>query len=177
MSKRERSLTISVSVSLTALAALAALSVLVSERRGRLECHVEKMPTFVTLHYKTPYDAPIVVHNCALAQRAGARMIVYTEDMEARYCRTCTCIRSAPHIAHHPTPRQLHADLVVLRQSFFRMLSSRARTHDFLATYGEGAFWEKHKYRNYFNSGLIFVRNVQSANYTDLIPWMYRIRT
>jgi len=64
-----------------------------------------KIPLILTLHYKTPYDTPLVVHNCIQAKSVGARMIVYTEDMGSKYCSVCTCVLIVPTNCKPPNPR------------------------------------------------------------------------
>ncbi len=159
------------------------------------------IPLVVTLHYKTWYDEPFVTHNCIMAHRARAHMVVYTEKMTSKYCSVCECRLFIPEKCPPPNKKPgatnhceklffvsrmvpklgefiyIDADAVVMHEEFFRMFAARAQVHDFLATYAEGSLKEKPKYINYFNSGLMFIRYVKGANYSEMIPKMYKFRS
>ena len=159
------------------------------------------IPRVLTLHYKTWYDERYVEHNCVMASRAGAQMMVYTEKMNSKYCEVCECRRFVP--ANCPPPNSkpgatnhcekliffarmipkldefiyLDADTVVMDRRFFRMFAARAQVHDFLATYAEGSLKERPRYVNYFNSGMLFIRNLQGANYSAMVSRMYKFHS
>lgn len=159
-----------------------------------------ELPTVITLHFKTPWDAPYVEHNCIQATRAGARIVIYTDNIKYRYCQSCQCEKFEPTQCKPPNPRPnsmnncekltliaalvprlrafvyLDADLIVTRRSFFKRLAIRSFAHDFLATPGHMSYTKVHNYRVDVNSGLFFIRYVPSANYSDLVPLMYRMR-
>ncbi len=159
------------------------------------------IPPIVTLHYKTWYDEPFITHNCIMAKRAGARMAVYTQYLTSNYCSVCECRRFVPANCPPPDKRPgatnhceklffvsrmvpklgefiyIDADAAVMHDEFFRMFAVRTQVHDFLATYAENALKQKPRYAEYFNSGLMFIRYLKSANYTSMIPKMYDLGT
>jgi len=145
---------------------------------------------------------PLVLHNCIQAKSVGVQMVVYTEDLASKYCSSCTCILFEPVNCKPPDARPnsrnhceklsfmarmipkyrefiyLDADLLVMHpEKLFRGLASRALTTDFLATYAEGASKEPAKYKNYFNSGMMFIRYIPELNYSELLPRMYEAKS
>jgi len=159
-----------------------------------------KTPTVVTLHYKTWYDSPIILHNCLAAKSVNVRMIVHTEYMSDEYCDVCKCVKFAQTNCPSPlegTPNHcekmywlseaieeyrelifLDADLLVMKpKEFFYGMASKALTTDFLATYAEELAAKPSKYLFDFNSGMMFIRHKPTANYTDLVPRMYKFHT
>eukprot|EP00171_Calliarthron_tuberculosum_P014195 IDg14195t1 len=51
----------------------------------------QSFPQVVTLHYKLPWDTATVTHNCLQAARAGAAMLVYTQNLSSTYCDIGSC--------------------------------------------------------------------------------------
>lgn len=49
------------------------------------------MPVVLTLHYKTTWDSPLIMHNCLAAKSVNVRMIVHNQYMADKYCSVCTC--------------------------------------------------------------------------------------
>lgn len=159
------------------------------------------IPPVITLHYKTWYDEPFVTHNCIMARRAGAHMAIYTENLTSKYCSVCECRLFVPTNCPPPNKKPgatnhceklifvsrmvpqlgqfiyIDADAVVMHKEFFRMFAARSQVHDFLATYAEGSLKEKPKYINFFNSGLMFIRYVNGANYSAMVPRMYKFHS
>ncbi len=157
-------------------------------------------PTTVTLHYNSPWDGPSILHNCAQAKRIGQRMDVHTTNLSEPYCKICRCLPFTPTnclppnttlgAVNHceklaflareiPRYRQLiylDSDAVVMKPEFFRMLHARSRVHDFLAAYGHDAY-RSPKHYGFFNSGVMFIRAIPQANFTELMPRMYRYAT
>ncbi len=159
------------------------------------------IPLIVTLHYLTWFDERYITHNCIVARRAEARMVIYTWNMTSKYCSVCECRPFVP--ANCPPPSNkpgatnhceklffvvqkvpelrefifIDADAVVMHDDFFRMFGARAQVHDFLAPYVEDALIEKPKYLHFFNSGLMFIRFVKGVNYTSMISMMYKLQT
>jgi len=160
------------------------------------------VPVVLTLHFNTRFDSTAILHNCLAAKSINVRMIVHTEYMSAKYCGVCACLKFEEK--NCPSPEKgkrrpslcekmnwmanaiqkyrefifLDADLIVMYpREFFRGMASRAIMTDFLATYAHGLAAHPSKYLNDFNSGMMFIRHIPSANYTDLVPTMYRSHT
>lgn len=158
------------------------------------------VPTAVTLHYPTKdmyYDTMYILHNCILARRVNHPMVVFTQNTSLSYCRACQCRLFKPLHCPSANPREkvnhceklglisrlvpqlgeliyLDADLTVIKPSLFAMLTKRSRNWDFLASYGEGEP-KIQQYKGYFNSGLFYMRYLPTANYSDMLPFMYRL--
>lgn len=166
------------------------------------KAHVS-LPRVVTLHFQSTWDVSTVTHNCAQATRAGASMVVYTQNVSSVYCNTglCRCAALVPIKCKPPNRTAgavnhceklaflagiipelkeviyLDPDVVVMTPDFFHMLAVRGTAHDFLASYAHEAYGARPKYYNFFNSGVLFVRHVRAANYSDLLPRMYKYET
>jgi len=157
------------------------------------------VPIVLTLHFKSLNDSPAILHNCMAAKSVNIPMIVHTEYMTADYCGVCECKEFIPTNCPPPTTEGknhcekmywtidalemygefifLDADLLVIQpKELFYGMASRALSTDFLATYAhKPAFNHPHKYFTPFNSGMMFIRHIPTANYTDLVPRMYRL--
>ena len=170
--------------------------------RAALDSHDQelhmRLPPIFTLHFAQDSDAYGVEHNCVLAAEASASMAVITDNPKYGYCAVCRCIPFNP--THCPAPTRygnnceklalvqrllgevgefvyLDSDLVVMKPRFFRMLAPRTGAHDFVAPLAEGAYLQRARHRNFFNSGLMFIRALPAANHSDLVPRMYRLAT
>jgi len=158
------------------------------------------IPIVLALHYKSRYDAKLVLHNCLAAKSVNVRMVVYTEFMSDKYCDVCACVKFAKTNCPRPRPGKpnhcekmhwmseaieeyrelifLDSDLIIMHpREFFYGMASRALSTDFLATYAETTAAKPSKYLVDFNSGMMFIRHIATANYTDLVPRMYRYHT
>lgn len=168
-------------------------------------CHVEPQTptglTVTTLTFGVPWDADKITHNCRMINGTRHRFFIYTDDLSAPYCRLCTCYRFKPSRCPPPNPKAgsrnnceksvftsrivpklgemvyLDSDLIIMRRDFLDRLYWRSRGHDFLASYGHAGYGKEVKYYNIMNSGLFFMRRVKSADYSELVPRMYRMQT
>ncbi len=157
--------------------------------------------TVVTLAYRVPYDRARVGHNCRMISGTHHRFLIYTDDMSAPFCRLCECRRFEP--ANCPPPNRrpksvnhceklafvarmvprlremvfLDSDLVVMKRYFLDQLQSRSKAHDFLANYDQSGYRHPPKHYTFFNSGMFFMRFLPTANYSDMLPRMYKYRT
>lgn len=159
-----------------------------------------QIPTALTLHFRSPWDRVYVLHNCVQARRASARMLVVTENLDETYCRVCECElfrpigclppnRTAGAVNHceklnfmartvpaHGELIYLDSDVVVMTPTFFSRLAVRSKAANFLATYGHDEYRAPRHY-GYFNSGVLFIRAVENANFSELMPRMYKHAT
>jgi len=158
------------------------------------------VPVVLTLHFKSMNDSQAILHNCMASKSVNVRMIVHTEFMTANYCGVCECVEFTPTNCPPPTTKGknhcekiywtrdvlemyrefifLDADLLLMHpKKFFYGIASRALSTDFLATYAHvPAVNHPHIYLTPFNSGMMFIRHIPTANYTDLVPRMYRLK-
>lgn len=157
--------------------------------------------TVTTLAYNVPWDMDKVSHNCRMISGTRHRFLIFTDRMNAPFCRLCRCRRFIPSRCPPPNAKPkarnnceksvftarmvprlgemvyLDSDLIIMRRDFLDRLYWRSRGHDFLASYDPSGYGKEVKYYNFINSGLFFMRSVKSANYSDLVPRMYKART
>jgi len=144
---------------------------------------------------------PFILNNCLLVKEAGHIMHIYTDDMDQEYCRYCDCIQYEAYNCECPgyncTERRniceknyLYADLlakedefvfldfdlaIVKPEKFFPELYARSRVADFLATRAHGVYKSptSMKYKEDFNSGLVFIRALTGVDPYKLREMLY----
>ncbi|KAG7374936.1 hypothetical protein IV203_014031 [Nitzschia inconspicua] len=124
--------------------------------------------------------------------------VVVTDDLSLEVCQHCECRKFEPYSCPCPTndcvnernvceKTFLFSDLLVQEEEFIFVdfdllllsisvleeLQLRSRTTDFLATRAHASLREKPLYRNDFNSGLVYIRNVPQADPTLLQTYLY----
>lgn len=155
--------------------------------------------TVATLAYNASRDTPKLEHNCRIIHNTRHKFLIYTSNMSASYCALCTCRRFVPVNCPNPHPRKkknlceklafvarmvqelgelvyLDSDLIIMKPSFLDHLYWRSRANDFLASYFHKGYGHSFKYHRQMNSGLFFLRRIDNANYSDLLPMMYRMK-
>jgi hypothetical protein len=149
---------------------------------------------------KSSKAPPIILHNCMMIKQSKGNnsFIIYTDrpdDNEfCKYCQcekfelynckcpvaNCTGIKNACEKNHffsdmmvkYPEFVFVDHDLVIVKQSFFAALYARTRQHDFLAARDQGPGLML-SYKKPFNSGLVFIRRIPSADPMLLREYLY----
>lgn len=156
--------------------------------------------SFVTLCFNQTAVKPMVDHNCAFLNKLGYQFHIYTDDLTQSYCSTCSCTPFRLKNCTCPQPGRsdcslcekllfmidltnsmssfvfLDSDLILLKDRFIPALRARTEHFDFLAAYGFGVS-QNWRYTSQFNSGLMFLRRLQSVNYSKLVDIMYDMGT
>lgn len=135
---------------------------------------------------------PVILNNCLLVKNAGHTMRIYTDDLKQEHCNHCDCRRFESYNCRCPMENctghrniceknHLYSDLltterefvfldhdltIVKPEPFFRELYARSRTVDFLATRAHGSYKLNvpSRYREDFNSGLVFIRAIPGVD-------------
>lgn len=158
--------------------------------------------TYITLTYQQAKEDGNIEHNCHKimdsAEAMHNRFIIYTDNVNASYCKACECRRFRPfqcpcaagdgQCAHrNPCEKLLFIvemartfqefvlmdnDLIIMRDELFTHLYARSRTHDFLASYGHDMS-VRPTYNRDFNSGLFFMRRLPGLDYGIMARAMY----
>lgn len=155
--------------------------------------------TVTTFIFGVPWDTKNVVHNCRMISATRHRFLIFTDNMSAPYCRLCSCRPFVPINCPNPKPGtrshcekaahtvrmvreygefvHLDSDLIIVKPFFLDRLYWVSRAHDFLANYDQTGYGKAVKYYNHVNGGFFFMRYVRGANYSDMLPRMYRYKT
>lgn len=146
----------------------------------------------------------IILHNCMMINQSKGnnKFIIYTDrpdDSEfCKYCQcekfelynckcpvaNCTGTKNACEKNHffsdmmvkYPEFVFVDFDLAIMKQSFFEALYVRTRQHDFLAARDQGPLMMLN-YNKTFNSGLVFIRRIPSADPMLLREYLYTKNT
>jgi hypothetical protein len=145
----------------------------------------------------------IVMHNCLLTKHHDPsshnfQFIVITDDLSMKVCQHCQCRLFVPYncscpiddcsgrrnvceknhlfsdlLQHEGEFVFVDFDLVMLYPTVLQELRSRSQNTDFVATRAHGSFMKKPKYREDFNSGLVYIRHVPEADPMLLRQYLY----
>jgi hypothetical protein len=164
---------------------------------------VEDPTTSQKLLEKRQRAQDMMLHNCLLTKQYDPsakdfQFIVITDDLSMKVCQHCHCRLFVPYNCSCPLAdcsnrrnvcekNHLFADLlqqkgeyifvdfdlVLLYPTVLQELRLRSQTSDFVATRAHGSFTKKPKYRQDFNSGLVYIRHVPEANPALLKQYLY----
>jgi hypothetical protein len=165
--------------------------------------HVEDALMSQRLSEKRQRAQDIVMHNCLLTKHHDPssqdfQFIIITDDLSMNVCQHCECRLFVPYNCSCPiddcSDRRnvceknhlfsdllqqqdefvfVDFDLVMLYPTVLQELRARSQTTDFLATRAHGSFNKKPKYREDFNSGLVYIRHVPEADPALLRQYTY----